>query len=257
MWTEYLKLAKHIKNNFYLFGFIRNYHLNVASSNKKGLYYGIGFEKSPFLFDVFIDNSGKNTIGWDFSYKNIFPGITFNLNKHNMVYSRRSICSAEHTRIKAELTQYKTITAQRDLWWSVAYEIVDDSNNVFTPQLEYDFYSFYLKQTPLTLYFSVWYQFNSKTTTCYYSPTKTDTNIIGIKAKKYLTDNLNIRGKAGIGYSFFDKAFVYKIKGWFNYDNKKNITSGGGCELSNTATTNTPGSNYRSIECEISAKVIW
>ena len=258
MWTEYLKIAKHIKDNFYLFGFVRNYSLNVASSNKKGLYYGLGFEKNPFLFDVFNDNSGKtSTIGWDFTYYNLFPGITFNLNKHNMVYSRRSICSSKHTRIKAELTRYKEITHSRELWWSIAYELVDDSNNVITPQVDYDFYEFSINDQPFSVYFSGWYQFNSKQTDCYYSPNKTDTNIIGLKAKKRLSRYFYARGKGGMGYSFFDKAFVYKLEAWLTYDNQKNIFSKAGCEFSNSATTNTPGSNYRSLECELSAKVIW
>jgi len=255
MWTKYIMLSHRIDStDFYPFIFYRDYNLK-QTSNKNGFYYGIGIKKSPFLFDVFIDKSGKETYGWDFEYSNILPGITFKLNKHNMVYSRRSVCSTEHTRIKAELTGYKLIKDPRSLWWSLAYEKVDDENQVITPQLEYDIKTYTYKNTPVVLYFSGWYQFNSKPTKCYYSPEKTDTNIIGVKVYKTIQP-FNIMIKPGIGYSFWDETYVYKIKLKADYINEKNIILNGWCEYSNTSAL-AKNTDYRSFECQINAGKVW
>ena len=257
MWTRNVKISKHVHKRIYAFVFYKNYYLNQAKANKKGFLYGAGIEKRPFLFDFFIDRSGKNTIGWDFSYYPfLLPGMTLNINKHNMVYSRRSICSAKHTKIKFELTRYLAVTPYRDLWWSVAYEKVDDSNNVLTPQFEYDFYNTFIKKDPVAFYISGWYQFNSKQTSCYYSPEKTDTNIIGIKHKHSFNPFLSSFLKGGVGYSFWDKSYVYNISGYLTYA-KNNFYAKTGCILSNTFPTNGNIQNYRSIECILKARIQW
>jgi tetratricopeptide (TPR) repeat protein len=258
MWINYLKLSKHLYKNYYAYVFYRNYRLTQNGSNKNGFYYGVGLKKAPFLFDLFFDKSGKKTLGWDFEYSPfVSNGITLKINKRNMVYTRRSVCSANHTKLEIELTGYKSVTPYRDLWWSVAYEKVDDQNNVLTPQAEYDFYNTFIKKTPLVFYFSTWFQFNSKQTDCYYSPDKTDTNIIGIKIYKNLTAYLKGKIKAGVGYSFFDKSYVYNLGGWLLYDNNDNVTAKAGCSFSNSTPITQPSGSYKSLECVLSAGIIW
>jgi len=254
MWTRYVSITKR-EGMFYPFLFYKDYSLS-QTSNKKGFLYGIGMKKKPFLFDVFLDKSGVNTLGWDIEYLPYFlKGITLRLNKHNMVYSRRTVCSAKHTKIKLEATGYKVIENPRELWWSLAFEKVDDGNSVITPQLEYDIKNFSYKNTPFILYFSGWYQFNSKQTDCYYSPDKTDTNIIGLKIIKPFK-NINLKFKGGIGYSFFDKTYVYILGLWGNTININNLEANLGCEYSNTSSIN-KASNYKSFECELSARKRW
>ncbi|GAB6074065.1 tetratricopeptide repeat protein [Nautilia lithotrophica] len=254
MWTRYISISKRI-NTFVPFLFFKNYDLS-QTSNKNGFLYGLGIKKKPFLFDVFLDKSGLNTLGWDIEYYPYFlKGITLRLNKHNMVYSRKTICSSNHTKIKLEATGYKVIKKPKELWWSIAYEKVDDGNNVLTPQLEYDIKNFSYKSIPIIFYFSGWYQFNSKQTDCYYSPDKTDTNILGLKVI-YPYKKVKIKFKGGIGYSFFDKTYVYKLGLWGSTINVDKIEAKLGCEYSNTSALN-QSSNYKSFECEISARKWW
>lgn len=254
MFTRYIRLSHFVKG-YYPFLFYKNYNLSEAS-DKKGFLYGFGVKKNPFLFDVFIDRSGVNTVGWDFEYSPFYlRGITFRLNRHNMVYSRKTVCSAQHMKIKAEITGYKVIQKPRELWWSIAYEKVDDGNNVLTPQLEYDIKSFSFKNIPAVLYFSGWYQFNTKQTDCYYSPDKTDTNIIGLKIFKEFR-YIRLKFKGGLGYSFFDNTYVYNYGFWVFSKNVKNFEAKAGCQFSNTSGISSP-SNYKSMECEISARKIW
>jgi len=254
MWTRYISLTRYTET-FSPFLFYKNYSLN-QTSNKKGFLYGIGIKKNPFLFNVFLDKSGVDILGWDIEYYPYFlNGITLKLNKHNMVYSRKTVCSSKHTKIKFEATGYKLIENPRELWWSLAFEKVDDGNSVFTPQLEYDIKSFSYKNTSFILYFSGWYQFNSKQTDCYYSPDKTDTNIIGLKIIKPFK-YINFKCKGGIGYSFFDKTYVYKLGLWGISMNRSDLDAQLGCEFSNT-TSISKSSDYKSIECELSASKRW
>ncbi len=257
MWTDSLKLYRHIYKKYYGYIFYKRYYLNAAKTNKQGFLYGTGLIKKPFLFDIFYDNSGKTSIGWDFSWQHfIFDSVTLNINRHNMVYSRRSICSANHTKITTELTGYNQLTGYRAFWWSLAYEHVDDSNNVLTPQFEYDFYNFFLKKDPVQLFVSGWYQFNSKQSTCYYSPQKTDTTLIGFKHTHIFGAHLQSFIKSAIGYSVWDKAKAYNIGGWLTYQNK-NFYAKSGCQLSNSLPTNGNIKNYQSIECILNARIKW
>jgi tetratricopeptide (TPR) repeat protein len=104
MITHYLEYKKNLKD-VDIFAFSRWYKLYEKHSKKNGNYIGIGFKKNKFSFDIFKDNSGINTIGWDISYR--FPYFLFNLNKHNLVYSRKTICASKYQRLKTEITDYK------------------------------------------------------------------------------------------------------------------------------------------------------
>ncbi|WP_457559872.1 tetratricopeptide repeat protein [Caminibacter sp.] len=255
MWTENLKISKYLLKKYYGFAFFKNYYLNQSASNKKGSLFGIGFKKEPILFDVFYDTNTKKP-GWDFSYLNfLINGLTLNINRHNMVYSRKTVCSSKHMKTKIELTKYKAFNEYRDLWWSLAYEKVDDSNNVITPQFDYSFYNFFIKKESFILYLSGWYQFNSKQTDCYYSPKKTDSNIIGIKNKHTFSPFLSSLIKIERGYSFWDKSYLYNIAAYLNLK-KNNLSAKIGCSLSNTTPVKNTN-NYKSIECIANARILW
>ncbi len=230
MTTYYLTAGKNI------FGLIRGYNLTQNNQNHKSYYYGIGYKNKNFLIDIFYDI--EKMVGWDIEY---FNKYTFRINKHNLAYSRKSICSIKYNRIKAEISYFNQISPIRDLWYSLAYEYVNNKNNVFTPQFYYDFYESF----PFTMFAEGWYQFNSKNS-CYYSPKKTDSNFIGIKYQKnYLTL------KGAIGYSFFDSKNLYKISAFY-----KNKIFKTGCSFSNSSnTTNT--NDYESIECLLEILKVW
>lgn len=248
MLTHYLQYKRKL-NNFDIFLFHRWYKLYEKNSQKSGNYTGIGFTKNSLTMDIFKDNSGTNFIGWDFSYR--FPYFLFNLNEHNLVYSRRSICSSKHKRLKAEITNY-SYKNHKELWYSLAYEKIDDGNNVFTPQIDTDL--LYLK--PVNIYFSGWYQFNSKQTDCYYSPKKTDNNIIGIKYNHNIYKYLHLLTKAGIGYSFWNRVKLYEIGGWIDTINFDSFYSKFGCKYSNSS-KNFSSKSYNYYECIFSVGKEW
>ncbi|WP_457563352.1 tetratricopeptide repeat protein [Caminibacter pacificus] len=246
--TMHLLGIKIFKNNksYSLFGLYKWYHLKEKGT-KSSYLAGIGYKNDKFTADIFYDTSTKKSIGFDFYTK--VNHLNLFLNKHNMVYSRRTVCSTNHIKIKAEITKYTQLDDLRGLWWSLAYERVDDSNNIFTPQIDYDFYEFNKKTYTGTFYFSGWYQFNSKTTSCYYSPKKTDANIIGIKLNKNLNQALKTHIQGGIGYSFWDKTYLYSIKGYIKNINTKKLYTKLGCKISNSSSSSVTTHGFQSIEC--------
>jgi len=247
MHTFYSKLYKSIKLEriYFLYNF---YHISENSLSKSGYQLGGGIQKDNWYFDIFGSYDSKKSVGFNFGYR-FYDLFNFKLSRNNLVYSKRTVCSTNHTELKAEITNYKQLDYLRGLWYSLGIERVDDSNIVITPQIDYDIYGFILKNTKYAIYFSGWYQFNSKTTTCYYSPKKTDSNLIGIKIDKDLKNNLQFHAQGGIGYSFWDQNYLYSIKAYLKTTPSKTFYSKLGCELSNSSkkTINTQG--YRSYEC--------
>jgi hypothetical protein len=248
MLTHYLKYTRNFRKlNIFLFH--SWYNLYEKKNHKNGSYTGIGFTKNRLTFDIFKDKNEKNNIGWDLSYK--FPYFVFNLNKYNLVYSRKTACSTNHTRLKAEITNYK-YKNNKELWYSLAYEKIDDKNNVFTPQIDADL--IYLK--PINIYFAGWYQFSSKDSKCYYSPKKVDNNILGIKYNHNISKHLHLLTKAGIGYSFWDKIKLYEIGGWIDTINFDLFYSKFGCKYSNSS-KNFSSKSYNYYECIFSVGKEW
>jgi len=248
MHTFYPTLYKHLTNGYYAYTFYNFYHLKQHSLSANGHQIGLGIAKDPWFLDVFKSFDNKKFWGFHAGYR--FDDL-FNLilSKNNLVYSRRTICSTFNTVYKAEITNFKQLDAYRGLWYSLAYEKVYDKNSVITPQIDYDFYAFKYYKNIISFYFSGWYQFNSKTTSCYYSPDKTDSNIIGIKFDRKISDNWKLHAQAGAGYSFWDQNYLYSLKAYIRSLNFKDFYTKLGCELSNSSKKTINTSGYRSYEC--------
>jgi len=253
--TKYNQLQGLFTKNFGLYDigiFGRVYHLNVADDKDTGNLIAGVFNYSKYKFMAGIDNADKSNLFLNFNTNYLNHNI--DILYENLVYSRRTICSLKHKRLKIEASRYSQINNIRGLWYSIAGEYIDDGNIVFTPQIDYDFYSNRFFDNPYSLFFSGWYQFNTKQTPCYYSPDKTDSNLIGIKfypKNKYL----HLMLKGGIGYSFWDQAFLYNLA--FNANKTfKLFNLNAGCTYSNTSGTNSPNS-YKSYECSFDMEKRW
>lgn len=199
-----------------------------------------------------IDNAKKSDLY--LNIKSEYKHHNINILYENLVYSRKTICSLINKRLKLEASRYKQLNNIRGLWYSIAGEYIDDGNLVFTPQIDYDFYNNKIFNSPYAFFFSGWYQFNSKQTNCYYSPDKTDSNLVGIKfyPKNKFAD---IMFKGGIGYSIWDKAFLYKL-GFNVTKNIKLFNINAKCEYANTSPVNAPN-NYKSYECYLNMGKTW
>ncbi len=245
-------LLKNINDN-YIGVFSRIYKLNDNNKKDKGNIIGAVYQTPKFQIILGRDNAGK-TINPYVDFKTKYLNHTININYENLVYSRKTICSLNHKRAKLEASRFIQLDKIKGLWYSIAGEYIDDSNIAITPQIDYDFYSNYFYNNPYAIYFSGWYQFNTKQTKCYYSPDKTDANLIGIK---FYPDNklISLMLKGAIGYSIWDKSFLYKL-GINANKNIKNFEFNAKCEYSNTSPIKT-ASNYRSYECSLDMEKLW
>jgi len=253
--THYNHLQGILTKNFGSFDlgvFGRIYKLKVNKEKDTGNIIAGVFNYSKYKLILGIDNADKSNLYLNFNTNYLFHNI--NILYENLVYSRKTICSLKHERLKLEISKYSQLDDIRGLWYSIAGEYIDDGNIVLTPQIDYDFYANKIYNNPYALFFSGWYQFNSKQTTCYYSPDKTDTNLVGIK---FYPKNkfFDLMLKGSIGYSFWDNAFLYKL-GFNANKNLKFLHLNAKCEYSNTSPTGSPN-NYKSYECFINVEKQW
>ena len=246
--------AKYLRNfkSFDAGVFLRFFKIKQNSQKDSGNITAGIIRYNGYEITAGIDNAKKSNLYLNITKNYLFHEI--NILYENLVYSRKTICSLNHTRLKFEISRFKQLDIIRGLWYSMALESIDDGNFVLTPQIDYDFYSNKILNSPYAIFFSGWYQFNTKQSDCYYSPDKTDTNIVGIK---YYPKNgfADIMLKAGIGYSIWDKAFLYKIG--FNINkNIKLLNLNAKCEYANTSPISAPN-NYKSYECILNMEKTW
>ena len=257
MLTHQFKVYKKI-NNIWLYLFFSNYILNDNTKIANGDYYGIGIKKGNFYGDIVVDKSGSNgKIGWSLTYLTKFfnYGLTFKLNKRNLVYSKHTYNSKEFMRLKGEITGYKSLKSKREFWWSIAEEKIDNNNFVTTLQFNYDFYEEKFDNLYLLYTLVGWYQLNFQTTSYYYSPNKADNNLIGLKGYYPLNGKINLQTKGFLGYSFLQKTLLYKISIWLKAKNN-NFSSEIGCDFSNSSSVNID-SKYKSLECNFYIRKFW
>ncbi len=259
MLTHSLKISKNINNTFWIYAFLKGYNLTDNDESCSGNYFGFGLKKENYFGDVVFDKSGSNSnIGWSLGYNTLFLGnsLTFKLDRKNLVYSRRTCCSNELMRVKGEVSGYRQLSQKRGLWWSLAYEDIEDDNRVLTPQFDYEFYDKSFGKLDSIYYLSGWYQFNDKTTSCYYSPDKIDNNLIGIKAYYPVNKKLTLQAKGALGYSFWEETLLYKAGFWLKSDSTIKYFAQIGCDFSNSSTSGTQ-TGYQSFECGLQVRKTW
>jgi hypothetical protein len=173
-----------------------------------------------------------------------FGNYQLSFTQEPLVYSRRSYCSISHKTRKVELSYYSESNGTA-LWWSTAIERIDDGNWVFTPQFDWDLAQFRpVTRLTLTPNLSGWYQFNSRPSTCYYSPHSTDSTMVHLKWNYNLTSQLKLEGKIGAGWSFHDSIVLRDSALYLTYP-KLGLKVG--CEWDKSNSRN--GTPYRSKEC--------
>ncbi len=259
MLTHKLKISKNIYNDLWIYAFLKGYNLTDKNKHCNGNYYGIGVKKDNYYGDVIFDKSSSNDkIGWSLGYNTQFleNSLTFKLDKKNLVYSRRTCCSKELERLKAEMSGYRQLNQKRGLWWSLAYENIEDKNQVITPQFDYEFYDKSFGKLDTIYFLSGWYQFNSKTTSCYYSPDKIDNNLIGIKAYYPVTKKLTLQAKGALGYSFLEQTLLYQAGLWLKSNTSVKYFAEIGCDFSNSSTAGAKA-GYQSLECGLHLRKMW
>jgi|GEM_PF-2282116 len=257
--TNEVTLQRDLTDDYAGYLLLRNYHVSEDSGNTRGYNAGVGVKHENFLLDVFLDSSEwEDTVGWDFAYSPFLAdGLTFRFSRNNLVYTRLTGCSSKYHAIKTEITGYRYFTDYQESWWSLAYEHIDDDNNVFIPQFQYDFTTYDNDKFHFVPYAAGWYQFNSKTSDCYYSPHQADATFVGLKTFANIDDHLTAKLQAAGGYSFFDDVWLYDLGAWLYTDYLKDMRGSIGCSFKNSSTYSAYYDGYKSYECNLNFRKLW
>ncbi|NPA29047.1 MAG: tetratricopeptide repeat protein [Epsilonproteobacteria bacterium] len=257
--TNEMTLQRDLSDDYAGYLLLRNYHVSEDAGSTRGFNAGVGIKHDNFLLDVFLDSSEwEDTVGWDFAYTPFLSdGLTFRFSRNNLVYTRMTGCSSNYHAIKTEITGYRYFTDYQESWWSLAYEHIDDDNNVFIPQFQYDFTTYDDDKLHYVPYAAGWYQFNSKTSDCYYSPHQADATFVGLKTFANVDDHLTAKLQVAGGYSFFDDVWLYDIGAWLYTDYLKDMRGSFGCAFKNSSTYSAYYDGYKSYECNLNFRKLW
>ena len=191
-----------------------------------------------------------------FSY--LYPYVEYQSNWNYKYYQSvtgkdmKSFCAVDNHLVTHHLiaSKYKGINTKykkelTDEWYSGEISKID-SNIVLTPQFMYRFKKKHnLKDIEFYYYASGWYQANSATTECYYSPDFYDSTFLEIHP---VYKKLELIGK--VGYSFYTDTFLYSYG--FDFDvNWLNM----GCMKNHSYKDGVNGYWYE--ECYLKAGVEW
>jgi len=146
------------------------------------------------------------------------------------------------SRYKGFNTGYIDLT---DLWWSIDFAKIK-TNTALTPQFQYKIYTKNInKKFSIYGYLSGWYQYNSSTTDCYYSPDLYDSTFLELHP---IYKRFEVIGK--LGYSVETDTMLYSYgfsfkNDWLSIDCMKNHSNKNGI------------SGYWYEECNLKAGVKW
>ncbi len=248
-----LSISYKLDNGKTLYFFTGGFYISdsLNSAKERGKFIGLGLHGSKFSADIFADNGGDNTsLGWSLAYDGDigFTSLHASVARRNLVYSRKTADSVDLMDTKFKLSGYKVLNDLRGVWWSLEYEHIEDNNNVLTLQYDYSFYDHKLLGGDVIYYLVGWYMFNSQTNDSYYSPTKIDNTLVGIRYEHDISANLRLSINGVVGRSFIDGVNLYDGGVWLKNTAKAPYEVSLGCNFNNGTGVDS-SSGYRSKEC--------
>ena len=229
---------------------IKKWKLWQFNNVRNGKYITLHYNYNKFIFGAEI---GKYE---GFSY--LYPYLEYQSNWNYRYYQsvtgkdNKSFCAVDKHLVTHHLiaSKYKGINTKykkelTDEWYSGEISKIDN-NIIITPQFMYRFKKKHnLKDVEVYYYSSGWYQTNSATTKCYYSPSFYDSTFLELHP---VYKKLELIGK--IGYSFYTDTLLYSYG--FDFDIKGlNV----GCMKNHSYKTGVD--DYWYEECYLKAGVEW
>ena len=227
---------------------ISKWRLWQNSKKRDGKYFTFHKTIDKFILGVEVGEYEK--------YGYLYPYIEYQDNI-NLKYfhsitgkDKKSFCGVDNnlTTKHFVISQYKGIKSDylelTDMWWSVDFSKIDNNLEI-TPQFQYLFYNKDYKKIENYFYISGWYQYNSKTIDCYYSPDLIDSTFL-----EFHPIYKKLEGILKLGYSFIGDSFLYSYG--FNYTEKYFDI---GCMKNHSYKDSI--SNYWYSECKMDIRVKW
>ena len=254
-----VSLSYRLDNGEKLYFFTGGFDISDNGTDEKGVFYGIGLHGEKFSADIFADDGGSDTKpGWTLAYNGDigFTSLNISIDRKNLVYTRRTACSTNLMSTKFQISGYRAFGDLRGIWWSAAYEDIEDGNRAITIQYDYTFYDHKLLEGDMSYFLSGWYLFDSMENDCYYSPDKVDNTLLGIRYEKSLNRYFRLSAKGAAGYSFIDGVNLYQGGLWIKSSPESPYEASVGCDIGSGTGVN-GATGYRSTECGARFAMRW
>jgi len=195
-------------------------------------------------------------------YQNRFRQHSYSLEytHQNALFYTFSLCPYEK---KVDVhhfnaSDYISLRNNKDLWTNIELNNYSNNDTELTGQFDWRFYYNTLQDKKFSYHIALegWYTTHSHPNNCFYSPDFSDATMVRIDPRYIFSKYLGVRAKAGLGYSFADKAQAYKAGLWFFGNPKENLTYNIGCLYSN-ATRLSSSATYNYRECEVNMGYTW
>jgi tetratricopeptide (TPR) repeat protein len=156
-----------------------------------------------------------------------------------------------------QINDYVALEEGNYFWGAVDFTYFTDANFAVTPQFNFYFHNGLVGLLEYKYLLFGWYNFNTQTTDCYYSPTSYDSTWFGVELDYRVTHSFSILGKAGIGYSLSDNTSLYQVGGWFEYVLANGLYAKAGCSKHNSQQNTALSTVFDYEECEAKIEYRW
>lgn len=229
-----------------------------------GIRYGVTAFYKHFSLRV-----GKNVFD-DFSeivptlkYQNSYKNHSYLLEytRQNALFYTYTFCPYDK-QMKADhfsISDYVSFKDKTNVWANITLNSYGNGDIETVGQFDWRFYYDYFLQKNFTydLALEGYYVFNTKESTCFYSPSFSDATLLRIDPNYRFNRYLGLKGMLGAGYSFEYRQFLYKYGLWLYGDPLKNFSYNLGCMQSNSSTSTFSGDGYYYKECKIDLGYRW
>lgn len=226
----------------YLFASIEKYDLEL------GIYF--------YSFDSFNQFDPYVRYRWKMENHNL-EAIFYRRNASLII--KYSTCPIERqiNGYDIQLNDYVPLDDNNYFWGAIDFTYFDDSNFAATPQFNFYFHNGILGLLRYKFYLAGWYNFNTRTTDCYYSPNNYDSTFFGVDLEYLINRNFTFLGKAALGYSLSDNSSLYELGAWIEYELANGIYAKAGCKKQNSQENTALSSTYTYEECEANIEYRW
>jgi tetratricopeptide (TPR) repeat protein len=233
-----------------------NFELNDADGKDKGNGAELAVSGKQFSVGARLERLENYNVSSLFgSYNTSFGehSVGIKVDRTALPLTKYSVCSGQSDLHSTQLTlsDYTDWQDGSNFWGAIELGQINDDveNKTITPQFDYRFNYKTYGEVNTHLIASGWYQANSESNDCYYSPDFVDATLVGINADYPLNQSWLLKGKAAAGYSFSDDTALYQIGIWAEKELAESLGIELGCFSSNSLGDGAAVGAYGYREC--------
>ena len=235
-----------------------------GSRIEKGKRYGLSLFYKNFSFrlgqNIFDDFSEfVPTLKYQDNYEN--HSYLLEYTRQNAMFYTYSFCPYD-TKMSVDhfsISDYVSFEEKRNLWANISLNSYENGDVETIGQFDWRFYYDWMFKKNFTYDIALegYYIFNSKKTSCFYSPPFNDATLFRVDPNYRFNRYVSLKGMLGGGYSFESKQFLYKYGLWIYGNPFIDFSYNIGCLQSNSSQQNFNGNGYSYKECKLDLGYRW